>query len=138
MQKKTAPNDIKRHLLNVYGDQTVDVSTVRGWVVRFSSGDSDVRDRPCSERPCTAVGPRNVERLDQLIRANRRIMTRELCTELRVGFNALETKLATLEYREVSARWDPWMLTQAHKDHRMQVCQDPLNHYEAEGDSFLN
>ena len=27
-------------LLNVYGDQTVDVSTVRQWVVRFSSGDS--------------------------------------------------------------------------------------------------
>ena len=27
-------------LLNVYGDQTVDVSTVRQWVVHFSSGDS--------------------------------------------------------------------------------------------------
>jgi len=28
-------------LLNVYGDQTVDVSTVRWWVVHFSSGDSE-------------------------------------------------------------------------------------------------
>ena len=26
------------HLLNVYGDQAVDVSTVRLWVVSFSSG----------------------------------------------------------------------------------------------------
>ena len=31
MQKKTAPTDTHQHLLNVYGDQTVDVSTVRQW-----------------------------------------------------------------------------------------------------------
>jgi len=80
--EKIAPNDIHRRLLNVYGDQTVDVSTVRRWVARFSSGDSDVKDKPRSGRPCTAVTPRNEERLDQLIRVNRRITTRELCTEL--------------------------------------------------------
>jgi len=78
--EKIAPNDIHRRLLNVYGDQTVDVSTVRRWVARFSSGDSDVKDKPRSGRPCTAVTPRNEERLDQLIRANRRITTRELGT----------------------------------------------------------
>jgi hypothetical protein len=43
-----------------------------------------------------------------------------------------------LEYRKVCATWVPWMLTQEHKDHWMQVCQDLLNHYEAEGDSFLD
>jgi len=48
---KNAPNDIHRHLLNVYGDQTVVVSTVRWWVSRFSSGDSDVQDKPRSGRP---------------------------------------------------------------------------------------
>jgi len=55
--EKIAPNDIHRHLLNVYGDQTVDVSTVRWWVAHFSSGDSDVKDKPRSRRPCTAVTP---------------------------------------------------------------------------------
>jgi hypothetical protein len=30
------------------------------------------------------------------------------------------------------------MPTQEHKDHRLQVCRDQLNHYEAEGDSFLD
>ena len=28
--------------------------------------------------------------------------------------------------------------TQEHKEHRMQVCQDLLNQYDAEGDSFLD
>jgi len=55
--EKIAPNDIHRCLLNIYGDQTVDVSTVRQWVVCFSSGDSDVKDKPHSGWPCTAVTP---------------------------------------------------------------------------------
>ena len=59
--EKIAPNDIHRCLLNIYRDQIVDVSTGGGW---FSSGDSDVKDKPRSGRPCTAVTPRNEERLD--------------------------------------------------------------------------
>jgi hypothetical protein len=67
-------------------------------VARFSSGDSDVKDKPHFGLPCTTVTPRNKERLNQLICANRWITTRELCTELNIGFNALEMIVATLEY----------------------------------------
>jgi hypothetical protein len=66
--EKIAPIDIHRRLLNVYGEQTVDVSTVRRWVVRFSSGDSDVRDTHC-----TAVRSRHEERSDQLINSSQQI-----------------------------------------------------------------
>ena len=38
MQKKMAPSDTERCLLNVYGAQMVDVNTVRQWVMHFSSG----------------------------------------------------------------------------------------------------
>ena len=41
VNKKTAPSDIPHHLLSINGDQTMDVSTVRWWVVCFSSGNSD-------------------------------------------------------------------------------------------------
>ena len=40
-EEKTAPTYIHQCLLNVYGDQTVGVKTLRWWVVHFSSGDSD-------------------------------------------------------------------------------------------------
>ena len=33
--EKKAPTDIHWHLLNVYRDQTVSVSTVRQWVVKY-------------------------------------------------------------------------------------------------------
>jgi len=39
--KKMAPVGIHQCLLNVYGDQAVDVSTVRWWVLRFSNGKSN-------------------------------------------------------------------------------------------------
>ena len=104
----------------------------------FSSGDSNMKDKPRSRWPCTAVTPQNEERLDQLIHANRQIMTRELCTELNIDFSALETMAATLEYRKVCARWVPRMLKQEHKEQRIQVCQDLLKQYEAEGNSFLD
>ena len=50
--ENTVPTDIHQCLLNIYGDQTVDVSTLRRWVVRFSSGDSNMKDKPRSRRPC--------------------------------------------------------------------------------------
>jgi len=102
--EKFAPNDIHRRLLNVYGHQVVDVSTVRQWVACFSSGDSDVKDKPHSRRPRTAITPQNEERLDQLICTNWQITTRELYTELSIGFNALETTVSKLEYCKVCAR----------------------------------
>ena len=36
--------DIHRCFLNVYGDQTSDVSMVRQWLVHFRSSDIDVKD----------------------------------------------------------------------------------------------
>jgi hypothetical protein len=67
-------------------------------VARFSSGNSEVEDKLHFRLPCTTVTPRNEERLTQPIRANRWIMTRELRTELNIGFNALEMMVATLDY----------------------------------------
>ena len=72
--EKMAHADIRWHLVDIYGDQTVDVSTVRQWVVRFRSGDSDTKDKPHSKWPCTVVTSENEECLDQLIHTNQLIM----------------------------------------------------------------
>lgn len=45
-KEKMALTDISRLFLNVYGDQTVRVSTVRLWVVRISSDNNDSRPPP--------------------------------------------------------------------------------------------
>ena len=65
--------------------------------MHFSSRDSDVKVKLRSRWPCTAVTQQNEEHLNQLIHANQEIMIRELCTELNVVFNVLETVVTTLE-----------------------------------------
>ena len=72
----------------MYGDQIVSGSTVRQWVVYFSSGDSNVKDKTQSGQSCTAVMLQSEEHLDLLFHMNGRIMTRELYTEVNFGFNA--------------------------------------------------
>ena len=42
--EKMAPTDIHGRLLNVFGDQTVDVSTARQWVVCFGNGNSNMNN----------------------------------------------------------------------------------------------
>jgi len=113
-----ASTDIYQCLLNVYGDQTVDVSTVRWWVGHFSSGNSDVNNKPHSGQPHTAVTSQNEESLNQLIHANQWIMTRDLHLELNIGFSVLEMMVAMLKYHKVCTRWVPQMPTQEKKEHR--------------------
>jgi len=113
----------------------VEVSTLRWRVVHSSSGDGNMRNKPCFSWPCIAVTPQNEENLNQLICANWQNVTRELCVELNIGFSEL---VATMEYHKVCARWVPQMLMQKQKGQHVQACQDLLNQYKVKGGSFLD
>ena len=70
----------------------------------FSSGNSNMKDKPCFEQPCTVFTPWNEEHLECLIHMNQLIMTSKLCMELNISFNVLlEMLVATLEYCKVWA-----------------------------------
>ena len=71
------PIRIHERLKNVYGDATVDVSTVRQWVRRCkeAEGQTSLTDETRSGRPATAVTPSNIHRIDDIIRGDRRVKT---------------------------------------------------------------
>lgn len=75
---------------------------------------------------------------NQLNHKSWQIATRELCMQLDAGFNALKMTMATLEYHQACITYVLWMLTEEQKKSWMQLCQDPVNQHEAEGDSFLD
>ena len=60
------PIRIHERLRNVYGDATVDVSTIRRWVRRYKEAEGHTRlaDETRSGRPATAVTPGNIQRVD--------------------------------------------------------------------------
>jgi len=49
--EKIAITDVHQCLLNIYGNQTVDVSTVRQKMAHFSGGDSKVKEKLHSRQP---------------------------------------------------------------------------------------
>ena len=54
--RKITSTDIHWQFLNVSGDQAVDVSTVRQWVMGYSGSNSNMNDKPQSSLPCGFVG----------------------------------------------------------------------------------
>ena len=69
--EKVPPTEIHRRMQAIYGDQCVDVSTVRCWVRRFKDGElgqADLSDKTRSERPVTASDQLHQDCVGELIR----------------------------------------------------------------------
>ncbi|GJQ77293.1 hypothetical protein Trydic_g20715 [Trypoxylus dichotomus] len=75
------PISIHERLKNVYGDVTVDVSTVRRWVHRYNEleGKTPLANEKRSARLLTAVTPCHIQRVDDTICGDRRMASDELC-----------------------------------------------------------
>ena len=131
--------EISKRLINVYGTSALSYSSVRRWVAEFKSGSRvDVVDRPRSGRPPSAVTEANKVRVDELIRSDRRVTTRDITDIIGVGNHAVQTIISELGYSKVCARWVPRQLTAELKQSRRDVCLQLLQRYQAEGDDFMN
>jgi len=67
------PIEIHRRMQAVYGDQCVDVSTVRRWVRRFKDGElgqGELNDKTRSGRAVTASDQLHQDRVEELIRGD--------------------------------------------------------------------
>jgi hypothetical protein len=66
------------------------------------------------------------EKVNRLILQDRRMSTRQLIATVGIGFNARGTILRRLDCRKLCAGWVPRVLTQDHKEHRLQACTNLL------------
>jgi transposase len=81
---------IYERLRGVYGDAYMGASSVRRWVKHCKDGNTDITDqRPCG-RQRTAATERNKQKVDELIRQDRRITFRGTAAQLGVGHQASE------------------------------------------------
>jgi len=101
------------------------ISSVRWWVVHFSSDGSNMKDKPCSEQPCTAVTvtwrvslPAHPRELDYNLGTVYRAEYLLQC----VGTNGSSVGISQRSW------WISHMLTKEQEEHFLQVCQDLLNH----------
>src|SRR5215510_4540516 len=73
---------IHSKLKTVYGNETLDRSTIQRWVQRFQTGDFDIRDKARPGRPSSVATDQNLGRVEELVRNNRTITTYQLMENL--------------------------------------------------------
>ena len=78
LKEGIAAKEISDRLRNVYGESALSYRTVRKWVTEFKGDRSDIVDKPRSGRPSSAVTDANKQRVDELIRSDRRVTTSDI------------------------------------------------------------
>jgi hypothetical protein len=91
-------------------------------VKHFKDGNTDIADQPCSVRQRTAATERNKQKVDKLIRQDRRITFREISTQLGVGHHAVLEMMEILGYREICSRSVPRLLTGTEEHKTAENC----------------
>ncbi|UYV70239.1 hypothetical protein LAZ67_7002260 [Cordylochernes scorpioides] len=109
--KNNSPLEIHRQLVEVYGEKCMDIKNVQKWCRKFNEGRMNVHDEQRSGRP--SLPESTVARIDEMVRANRRITLEEIEDGLNEDcshFSLHKIVSETLGYRKVSARWvDKWL-----------------------------
>ncbi|UYV74431.1 hypothetical protein LAZ67_11003539 [Cordylochernes scorpioides] len=92
-------------LVEVYGEKCMDIKNVRKWCREFNEGRINVHDEQRSGRP--SIPESTVARIDEMVRANRRIILEEIEDGLNEDcshFSVHKIVSETLGYRKVSTR----------------------------------
>ena len=90
--ENVTPAEIHRRLQAVYGENTVNKTTVNRWAIKFCEcepGRANIVDQPCSGKPVSVTGDKHKKQVDELIKHDRGL----------------------LGYTKVCSQWVPRMLT---------------------------
>src|SRR4051812_35453140 len=90
------------------------------------------------ERHALPITRDNIAAVHLAIGENRRISVLELSSNIGVSAESINTIIHEhLVYSKVTARWVPKILTEQHKQARVSACQQHLDRFSAEGETFL-
>ena len=97
--------NIHKSLRKVYGDDVVDLSTVRSVGCRLfgQSGYANIQNFPCSCRQHIVLTPDNVQRINNLILADKRVTAKELSLQVGVEEASVCRILKQFEFKKVYA-----------------------------------
>jgi hypothetical protein len=121
--ESVTPYEIHRRLQAVYGENTVNRTTVNLWAIKFrecESGRANIVDQPRSGRPVSLTDDKHQKQVDELNKHDRRIIQKQIAGRLgmskeRVGYN-----FGLLGYTIVCSRWVPHMLTPEKKQNLLK------------------
>ena len=129
------PSESFAMLQQVYGEETMSRTRAFEWHKRFKEGREEVEDDPRSGRPSTRRTADNIERVKQMVRADRRLTVRMIAEELSINKDTVWSIITeNLEMRKVCAKMVPKLLSEDQKQQRVTVCQDIIERLEDDPD----
>lgn len=136
MKKNTV--QAKAWLDKCYPTSAPSRAMVEQWFVRFKKGCTSTEDAERSGRPNKVVTPANIEKLREIVLANRKIKCQEIADMLemsteRVGFILHEH----LSMRKLYSKWVPRNLTAEQKLKRVRDAERCLELFRADRVRFL-
>ncbi|KAJ4429146.1 hypothetical protein ANN_26149 [Periplaneta americana] len=117
-----------RKIQQVFGEDAMGVTQIKEWFNRFKDGRTSAESEQRCGRPQTARSAAVVERVRNLVMADRRLTVREIAEEVGVSKDSAHAILRDdLNMNRVAAKFLPKLLSPEQKDLRRDVAQDLLD-----------
>lgn len=116
-----------------FGDEAMEKTGVYKWHSRFRGGREVVNDDHRDGRPSTSKTDDNVEKIREMLMANRKLTIRELTEELNVAYGTIQSILANdFGLRRVAAKLVPKDLNFMQKEDRVAIAKDMISMAESD------
>ncbi|GBO17112.1 hypothetical protein AVEN_38925-1 [Araneus ventricosus] len=116
-------SQIYRRMKEVYGEQCLPRCTIFRWCQHYEAGGVNIKVLPRPGQAHVVTNSATISAVDELIRQNRRITTREITVELSISKGTVHHIIhKKLRYGKVCAQWVPKHLPENQKTARMGVC----------------
>ena len=121
-----------------YGNSVLPQRSVYKWIEKFKNGHTNVTHEGAG-RPSTATSDDNIEHVHDMVLLDRQLTIDEVANCLQISHgSAYEIIHNRLDFHKVCASWIPKQLTMLHKQMHLDIYQQNLDHYDKEGDAFLD
>ena len=116
------PLQIHEKLVRVFHGDALSYPTVKEWARRVKEGRCEIEDRPRTGRPISSSAPEIITQVQELVGMDPHLTIEEIGMILDISSGAVHSILHdTLDYRKMSARWVPKVLTKEQKE-KMVSC----------------
>jgi histone-lysine N-methyltransferase SETMAR len=136
--KNLSPKDIHEDMVATLGEGAPSYSMVNKWAAEFKRGRESLEDDPRPGRSVTVSTKETIDKIHDMILADRRIKQRYIATQLGISQERVHAIIHNeLNMMKVSARWVPKLLGPDNKRIRHNISRDNLARFNMNPEKFI-